>query len=418
VTLPSRCDVAIVGGGVAGATLAYVLARGGLDVTVLERQPQLRDRVMGEALAPWGVAEAIELDVFELMRPHGVVLDRVFAFDSSLDSDATSTGESLRGKVPGVPGVFGVGNPALASAMSQHAATAGATIVAGATVREVAPPRIRVEVDGATHAIEARMIVGADGKASATRRQLGIDLLTSGPYAQCSGLLAAELGDDVPPDAVTTGVDQQRLSVVFPQGAGRARLYHMFPTGRPNPFLGDERAARFLARFAESPIPWGQAVADARPAGPCATFPIHDSWTVAPDVPGAVLVGDAAGYSNPLCAQGLSVCVRDVHLVSDALLGSDRWGNGIFHGYREERAQRMSALRTFAQFFHLANIPAPDAAHLRGRIRRLVESDPQSGAVLETINLGPGLAPPFALDPQWIESTFGVRLGADPTVVV
>ena len=142
MSLPSRCDVAIVGGGVAGATLAYVLARGGLDVTVLERQPQPRDRVMGEALAPWGVAEAIELDVFELMRPHGVVLDRVFAFDSSLDSsNARSTGESLHGKVPGVPGVLGVGNPALASAMSQHAATAGATIVAGATVREVAPPR-------------------------------------------------------------------------------------------------------------------------------------------------------------------------------------------------------------------------------------------------------------------------------------
>src|SRR4051812_44585186 len=148
---------------------------------------------MGEALAPWGVAEAIELDVFELMRPHGVVLDRVFAFDSSLalDPDAAPAGESLRGKIPGVPGVFGIGNPALASAMSQHAATAGATIVAGATVREGSPPRIRVEVGGAIHAIEAQMIVGADGKASATRRQLGIDLLTSGPYAQCSGLLAA-----------------------------------------------------------------------------------------------------------------------------------------------------------------------------------------------------------------------------------
>ena len=45
-------------------------------MTVLERQPQMRDRVMGEALAPWGVAEAIELDVFELMRPHKDVVDQ------------------------------------------------------------------------------------------------------------------------------------------------------------------------------------------------------------------------------------------------------------------------------------------------------------------------------------------------------
>ena len=39
-----RHDVAIVGGGVAGATLAYVLARGGVDVVVLERQMHQRDR--------------------------------------------------------------------------------------------------------------------------------------------------------------------------------------------------------------------------------------------------------------------------------------------------------------------------------------------------------------------------------------
>ena len=241
----------------------------------------------------------------------------------------------------------------------------------GATVREVAPPRIRVEVGGATHAIEARMIVGADGKASATRRQLGIDLLTSGPYAQCSGLLAAELGDDVPPDAVTTGVDQQRLSVVFPQGAGRARLYHMFPTRVPEPLPRRRTRRRFLAEFAVRRFPGGHAVADARPAGPCATFPIHDSWTVAPDVPGAVLVGDAAGYSNPLCAQGLSVCLRDVRLVSDALLGSERWGDGFFHGYREERR---SGCRRYG--------PSPSSSTWRtsrGRTGAPPPSDPSPG---------------------------------------
>ena len=45
------------------------------------------------------------------------------------------------------------------------------------------------------------------------------------------------------------------------------------------------------------------------------------------------------------------------------------------------------------------------------------ERSARAGAALETIHCGPALAPPFALDPQWIESTFGVRLGADPTVL-
>ena len=112
------------------------------------------------------------------------------------------------------------------------------------------------------------------------------------------------------------------------------------------------------------------------------------------------------------------MCLRDVHLVSDALLGSDRWSEGIFHGYRKERAERMSALRTFAQFFHLAEHAgttgggAPRADPSPGR-----ERSARAGAALETIHCGPALAPPFALDPQWIESTFGVRLGADPTVL-
>ena len=48
------CDVAVVGGGIAGSALATVLAREGLDVVVLERQRAYADRVRGENLHPWG----------------------------------------------------------------------------------------------------------------------------------------------------------------------------------------------------------------------------------------------------------------------------------------------------------------------------------------------------------------------------
>ena len=54
-------DVVIVGGGIAGSALALVLARQGLEVTVLEQQTEYHDRVRGEVLVPWGVAEAEEL---------------------------------------------------------------------------------------------------------------------------------------------------------------------------------------------------------------------------------------------------------------------------------------------------------------------------------------------------------------------
>ena len=50
-------DVVIVGGGIAGSALAAVLARDGFDVLVLERQTSYRDKVRGETLLCWGVAE-------------------------------------------------------------------------------------------------------------------------------------------------------------------------------------------------------------------------------------------------------------------------------------------------------------------------------------------------------------------------
>ena len=51
-------EIAVVGGGIGGAALATVLARRGLTVVVLERDIRPVDRVRGEFMAPWGVAEA------------------------------------------------------------------------------------------------------------------------------------------------------------------------------------------------------------------------------------------------------------------------------------------------------------------------------------------------------------------------
>jgi menaquinone-9 beta-reductase len=66
-------DVVIVGGGIAGGALAAVLARGGVAVAVLERDPVPIDRVRGEFMALWGVAELQRLGLFDTLAAAGGV---------------------------------------------------------------------------------------------------------------------------------------------------------------------------------------------------------------------------------------------------------------------------------------------------------------------------------------------------------
>src|SRR5580765_1750858 len=61
-------DLIAVGGGLAGSSIARAMAERGARVLVLEREPHFKDRVRGEMLSPWGVAEAQQLGIFDLLK--------------------------------------------------------------------------------------------------------------------------------------------------------------------------------------------------------------------------------------------------------------------------------------------------------------------------------------------------------------
>jgi choline dehydrogenase-like flavoprotein len=63
-----RYDIVTVGGGIGASALARAMAERGAKVLVLEQERQFRDRVRGEYVCPWGVAEAKKLGIFELLR--------------------------------------------------------------------------------------------------------------------------------------------------------------------------------------------------------------------------------------------------------------------------------------------------------------------------------------------------------------
>jgi 2-polyprenyl-6-methoxyphenol hydroxylase-like FAD-dependent oxidoreductase len=194
----NSADVVIVGGGIAGSALALVLARQGLEVTVLEQQTEYHDRVRGEVLVPWGVAEAEELGILAALRDAGGLYGRrSISYDEVLPPDgAEATAVDRARFLPGVPGPWCAGHPATCQALSTAAEKAGARYVRGAAQALVTPgrpPRVRYVLNGAAHDLQSRLVVGADGRSSMVRSQLGIPLHRADPRCVIAGLLV----DDV-----------------------------------------------------------------------------------------------------------------------------------------------------------------------------------------------------------------------------
>ena len=67
-------DIITVGGGLGGSALAKVMAERGARVLVVERETHFKDRVRGEALAPWGVENVRRLGLFDCLVEHGNML--------------------------------------------------------------------------------------------------------------------------------------------------------------------------------------------------------------------------------------------------------------------------------------------------------------------------------------------------------
>jgi 2-polyprenyl-6-methoxyphenol hydroxylase-like FAD-dependent oxidoreductase len=124
-------EVAIVGGGIGGGALATVLARSGLSVAVLERDVRAVDRVRGEFMAPWGVAEAARLGVLDILRDTGGVhATRFMGYDETVSPEqAEASARDLRAAHPIGTGPLCAGHPAMCEALCSAAAAAGATVL-------------------------------------------------------------------------------------------------------------------------------------------------------------------------------------------------------------------------------------------------------------------------------------------------
>jgi 2-polyprenyl-6-methoxyphenol hydroxylase-like FAD-dependent oxidoreductase len=106
-----------------------------------------------------------------------------------------------------------------------------------------------------------------------------------------------------------------------------------------------------------------------------------------------VFAGDAAGWSNPLIGQGLSVAMRDARVLTDALLADERWHGDALCVYAEERAERMRRLRVSMAVSDIIYEFGPAAAERRARIRAAMAADPILAGSRATTVAGPWAFP-------------------------
>ncbi|HVM08120.1 MAG TPA: FAD-dependent monooxygenase [Acidimicrobiales bacterium] len=406
-------DVVIVGAGIGGSALAAQLASAGLSVLVLEQQVTYKDRVRGETIVPWGVREVQQLRIEEvLLATGGAYITEYPQYDElTPPEEAEATAFQASMVAPDVPGQLDVGHPEACEALSQHAERSGAVVMRGIADVHIEPgdrPAVSWSHGGVRQEARPRLVVGADGRQSTVRKQVGIALEERPARTYGAGLLVrAAAGFD---GKGTLGTAGQNLFLAFPRQHDLARLYLLVDIARQPEFTGAGRTETFLSQFRTSCFPASEAYADGEAAGPCGGSPMTDSWTVGPPVaPGVVLIGDAAGWNDPIIGQGLSIALRDARMVSEILLSSSDWSPDAFKGFVEERADRMWRLATCAAInTEMRCTFTPEGAERRRRWRSALLTNPTLLMQVAGFLMGPEHVPADVFSDEAVAATYSL----------
>jgi 2-polyprenyl-6-methoxyphenol hydroxylase-like FAD-dependent oxidoreductase len=400
-------EIAIIGGGIGGGALATTLARAGLSVAVVERDLEPVDRVRGEFMAPWGVAEAARLGLLDiLLSTGGVFATRAIFYDENVSPEqAEATARDMRAVHPIGTGPLCTGHPAMCAALCRAAAAEGASVLRGVkdiSVTAGQPPTIEFEHNGTRWAWRPRLIVGADGRTSAVRRQLGFTMVQDEPHNLIGGMLIDGV-PEWPQDVMELGTEGNIHHLVFPQGGKKLRLYVCYGFNERKRFTGPGREQNLLGAFRLRCMPLGEYIAKGEPIGPFHSYSNEDHWVERPTATGVVLIGDAAGYNDPITGQGTSITLRDVRIVHEIILASDH-SQAAFDSYVEERLERMRRLRIAARYATTLRAefgPAAAARRARAMKRQFVDGwlSPYSAALA-----GPETLPAEAFEQRTIHA--------------
>jgi flavin-dependent dehydrogenase len=348
-------DIAIVGGGPAGAALAIRLARAGIRTTLFERRAQPEWHACGVFSTPLTRARLAELgftksDIARLNRP-------IHALNLQTTRGVTCRIEYMRGYACGFDRVL------LDGALLQQARAAGAEVRQSTVVRSVSlpvasnhpvwltasPTDVRTKAD--TTRIQAKLVVGADGMASGIAKAGGV--YETSPFLRRSGVTfhrrdpaAAPdgepmegrfvFGDDwyvgvapVPGDRVNIGM------VVSPEAIRKQT---------------SEISERILGAIPEPRDPWIGA-----PTTDRVVFAGRlEHHVKRPSGLGFMLIGDAIEFIDPLTGEGLHRAFLSAEMAAEAiisLLRGDRTAMSVYDRRVRSRFQSKNVVSWVLQAF-------------------------------------------------------------------
>jgi menaquinone-9 beta-reductase len=368
-------DVVVVGGGIAGSTLARVLARAGKKVLVLEREEKFKDRVRGENIVPWGVATARRLGIVDDLVAAGA---QPASFFNVYAMGHQMVNRPLPPTTPHGEAALNIYHPDMQEALLAAAVKAGVEVQRGAVVQSIEEKNgswiVTYVENGKSHVVAPRVVVGADGRFSKMREWGGFTVKRDPEMLRISGTVLE--GASVPDDGMYLSFGPGFASFLAPLGNKRARAYFVYPGATGDRKLsGKEKIPAFLdgVRATFVPAEWLEG---AQVTGPLAEFEGADQWVASPAKRGLALIGDAAGASDPSWGCGLSKSLVDVENLSKRLLETDDWDAALVK-YAADHDDMWSKLhRILAAMTELFWTPGPEADARRQRVMAKLAENP------------------------------------------